>query len=64
MAILSQYFSHRTAGFISSGRQINAEDRGGYRETATYASDKAALPPRGVFTGVQDARDPPSDQCA
>ncbi len=46
------------------GRQINAEDRGGYRETATYASDKAALPPRGVFTGVQDARDPPSDQCA
>ena len=45
------------------GRQINAEDRGGYRETATYSSDKTALPPRGVFTGVQDARDPPSDQC-
>jgi hypothetical protein len=49
------------------GKQIDAEDRGGYRETATTTADKRAnedkgsLPPRGVFTGVQDGRDPPSD---
>ena len=49
------------------GKQIDAEDRGGYRETATTQADKRAnedkgrLPERGVFTGVQDARDPSSD---
>lgn len=43
------------------GRKIDAEDRGGYRETATTGSDRGPLPERGVFTGVQDARDPPSD---
>lgn len=49
------------------GKQIDAEDRGGYRETSVTTSDKSAnedkgrVPPRGVYTGVADGRDPPSD---
>jgi hypothetical protein len=47
------------------GRRIDVEDRG-YRETSVTPSDKKDnadkhLPERGVFTGVQDGRDPPSD---
>ena len=42
--------------------KITREDRG-HRDTKNIERDKgpARLPERGVFTGVQDARDPPSD---
>lgn len=39
--------------------RLDNEDRG-YRETKAYGEDKAT-PARGVFTGVPDGRDPPSD---
>jgi hypothetical protein len=42
------------------GKQIDAEDRG-HRDTKNIDRDKAPVPPRGVFTGVADGRDPPSD---
>jgi hypothetical protein len=62
-------FLPRDCSVHVEGRQIDAEDRGGYRETSTYQADKSAnedkgkgpLPPRGVYTGVADGRDPPSD---
>jgi hypothetical protein len=40
--------------------KIEREDRG-HRDTKNIDRDKAAVPPRGVFTGVQDGRDGPSD---
>jgi hypothetical protein len=38
--------------------RLEGEDRG-YRETKSYGKD--ATPPRGVFTGIPDARDPETD---
>lgn len=48
------------------GKRLDTEDRGGYRETVVTNADKRDnseknLPERGVFTGVADGRDPPSD---